>query len=246
MRAAVKLLTLLSGGIVPMSARIPATQAANLIGYWKLGEPSGTAAVDSSATAADGTYTGTVTVGQPGIGDGSLAASFGGGRVSIATPLATLDGPFDPTLGSLVIWVLPLNAAFWTDGGFHVFAAMGADINNRLLLFKTNTNNTLSFLYTAGGVGANPTAAASLLTWFSMGMTWDKTANQLKAYLNGVQQGATQPITGVWAGALNSSWSAIASQSSGAASSVHSGSLAHCAMWKVALTAAEMATVGIL
>ena len=54
MRTAVKLVTMMNNLLVPMSARIPATQPANLIAYWKLGETSGTAADDSSATGADG------------------------------------------------------------------------------------------------------------------------------------------------------------------------------------------------
>lgn len=54
MRTAVKLVTLMNNLLVPMSARIPATQPANLIAYWKLGETSGTTADDSSATGADG------------------------------------------------------------------------------------------------------------------------------------------------------------------------------------------------
>lgn len=219
---------------------ILSTQPSNLIGYWPLGEMSGTVADDVSSTNADGTYAGTVTLGQAGIGDGSLAANFGGGRVSL--PVATLDGPFDPLAGSAVVWFKPLNAAFWTDGNFHVFAAFGTDANNRILLFKHSTNNLLSWLLTAGGTPVNPTLSGqSFLTWAVMALTWNKAANQIIVYLNGIQQGATQLYTGVWVGALTAAWSGIGSQSSSASSSPMSGWLAHCALWKVALAPDEIA-----
>lgn len=96
MRTAMKLL-LMGNQLVPIATRILATQAANLIGVWKLGEPTGTTATDSSPTGANGVYSGTYTLDQPGIGDSSRATSFDGtsGRVSLAATLATLDTPFD-------------------------------------------------------------------------------------------------------------------------------------------------------
>lgn len=66
--------------ITPMAQRILAIKQSNLIGYWKLDETTGTTVRDSSPTGANGTYAGTFTLNQAGIGDGSKAVSFGGGR----------------------------------------------------------------------------------------------------------------------------------------------------------------------
>jgi fibronectin type 3 domain-containing protein len=52
----------------------------NPAGYWRFGESSGTIAADSSPSLDGGTYTGGVTLGQPGaiIGDSNTAATFDG------------------------------------------------------------------------------------------------------------------------------------------------------------------------
>lgn len=236
------------GGVNSITSRILKTQAANLIAYWRLGELSGTTATDSSPTAADGTYAGTFTLAQPGIGDGSLSTLFDGtsGLVSLATNLATLDTPFDGAEGSLVCWGKVSSAGVWTDAAFHVLSALGADASNRVLLYKPNTDNTLTWLYASGGTGNTATITASPTGWFSIGITWSKSNNRVRRYYNGVQQGANLTGLGVWAGALASAWSAIGSQSSLSASSQWSGNLAHNAAWKAELTAAEMLSIGLL
>jgi hypothetical protein len=89
--------------------------------YWRLGEASGKTAFDSQGSA-NGTYTGTVTLGQPGAlaGDSDTAAGFdGGGYVSL------------PALGS--------SSTFTVEGWTNLTSAAA---NN------SNGNNTL---YGAGG-----------------------------------------------------------------------------------------------
>lgn len=74
------------------------------VGYWRLGEPSGTVAIDSVASPHNGTYTGGVTLAQVGpLADGITAALFDGtGFVSIPNIAAANVG-----LGSysLEAWV---------------------------------------------------------------------------------------------------------------------------------------------
>jgi len=249
MRTAVKLVTLMGNTLVPMAARIQATQPANLIAYWKLGETSGTTADDSSATAADGVYSGTYTLGQPGIGDGSLSTSFTPttGRVSLAANIATLDTPFDPLAGTLLAWGQVSGAGVWTDATSRFMVELGVDANNRVYLYKDNAgNNIVTGVYTAGGTAKQVSLTGfSPLTFFSLAITWDKTADAVKFYVNGVQQGATQTGLGVWVGSLSGSFSALgAFASTGGAP--WSGNLAQIAAWKVALTATEVASIGIL
>ena len=59
----------------------------NIISYWRLGEREGTTAEDS-ADGNDGTYTGGVTLGQPGLlkGDADTAAQFDGTSGYVAVP----------------------------------------------------------------------------------------------------------------------------------------------------------------
>ncbi|MBG6212507.1 MAG: PKD domain-containing protein [Cryobacterium sp.] len=58
--------------------------------YWRLGESSGTKAIDSSASGQPGTYFDSVTLGTPGLlnGTSNTAASFSSGLVSSDTQIA--------------------------------------------------------------------------------------------------------------------------------------------------------------
>lgn len=246
MRTAVKLVTMMNNLLVPMSARIPATQPANLIAYWKLGETSGTTADDSSATGADGVYSGTYTLGQTGIGDGSLSTLFAGGRVSLAANIATLDTPFDPLAGTIFCWAKISAVGAWTDGVARIIFELGADASNRVFLYKNSGSNNLSTQYSAGGVLQTPQQVTSTTGWFSVALTWNKTADQVIAYFNGVQIGATLTGLGVWVGSLSSGLSAISDYTSAGSANNWTGNIAHVAAWKVALTAAEVASISIL
>jgi hypothetical protein len=76
------------------------------LGYWRLGESSGTTAFDSSGNGHNGTYVGGVTLGVPGLignGDPDTAASFSGsGHVDLGTlnlnlSTVTLEAWINPT-----------------------------------------------------------------------------------------------------------------------------------------------------
>lgn len=249
MRTAVKLLTLLTGGITPIAARIATTQAANLFGYWKLGETSGTNADDSSTTNADGTYTGGFTLNQTGIGDGSGSVLLNGSTGYIALPAAaSLDTPFDGDKGTLFLWCKASASGVWTDGTADMLFSLGADNNNRISINKDSANNQFIFLYRAAA--ANKLVAYSSFSptsFFSVAITYDRTgANQMKAYVNGAQVGTTQTTLPTFAGTLSNSWSGIGSLDSTAPSSPASFYLAHAAAWNIALTDAEIANIGIV
>lgn len=239
------------GGITPkvptIASKILTTQAANLIGYWKLDETSGTVANDVSSTNADGAYAGTVTLDQSGAGDGSRAALFAGGRVSLATPLTTFNGVFSGAEGTIFACAKLTNVGIWTDGLDHTLVSIGADASNRFYIGKQSVNNALSMLGSFGGVtaGVFPTGQ-SWTTFKSLAITWNKAANEFKAYINGVQTGATTAISGTYAGSLSASWTGICSLTSGSSTISWAGWASHIAVWKKALTPAEIAAMGVL
>lgn len=232
--------------ITPMAQRILAIKQSNLIGYWKLDETTGTTARDSSPTGANGSYAGTVTLNQGGIGDGSKAASFGGGRVSLATPIAALAAAFNPLKGTIFCWAKIANVGVWTDATSRFFFSLGADASNRVFLGKSNINNTLAASHRAGGTAKTFNPATSTLNYFSMALTWDKVADQAKCYFGGIQNGATQNGLGVWVGTLFTTFTAIADFDSAGSANAHSGLEAHVAAWNEVLTADENAIIGIL
>lgn len=57
----------------------------NPVGYWRLGEPSGTTVVDSSTNSNNGLYSGSLALGQPGAisGDANTSVLFTGGLGTI-------------------------------------------------------------------------------------------------------------------------------------------------------------------
>jgi hypothetical protein len=227
---------------------IMATQAANLIFYQPLNELTGTTAKDLSTTKADGVYTAGFTLGQPGIGDGNTSVLFNGttGVVSLATNLALLNTAMSKTEGTLMIWCRVLNAGVWTDATSDMAIEIGSDANNRVFLQKNAASNTLIVNHFGGGTSKQISASLSVTTQFLYGVTWSNSADQFKMFVNGVQQAATLTGLGTWVGALASGFSAIGDFLSTGSGQPWNGYLAHAAMWKVALSAAEMASLAMV
>lgn len=214
---------------------ITSTDPANLIAYWPLGDLTGTVA-DDPVGGFDGAYAGTVTLAQPGIGDGSPSVLFGDdARVTLAAVIAALDTPFDPTLGTIAIACKVLNAAVWTDGVSRWPMTFGADANNRVRLNKPTTNNTFAFNYVAGGTFETRNHAFSSTSWFLAVMTWSTAADRVRMYINRTLL-QTSTTLGTWVGAIVTGVSAIGGQTPTDTATNWSGWLAHACLWKSELT----------
>ncbi len=232
--------------ITSMSSRILSTQAANLIAYWQLNEATGTTAKDSSPTGANGAYAGSFALNQAGIGDGSPSVLFSGGRVDLTAAMVALNLAFLATAGTIFLWGKVSGSGVWTDGVARTLFELGADANNRMFIQKSNLTNQLNVSHRAGGTVKTFAPATSTTGNFAVGLTWDKVADQAMCYFNGVQNGATQNALGVFVGALAAGFSAIADFASTGSANNFTGNLAHVTAWKIALTAAEMARIGVL
>ena len=76
-----------------------------------------------------------------------------------------------------------------------------------------------------------------------LALTWSKSAGvsgEVRAYYSGSQTGATQVALGVWAGPLAAGVTVIGAFST-APILLWSGFLAHCAIWRRALSATQVA-----
>lgn len=111
---------LLAGVLILMTANTKAAPTAYAtriladgpIGYWRLGEPPGSAtASDSSGSGNNGTYSGGVTLGLPGFHDGDTAAMFDGRTGRVVVPNSVSLNPAKITMEAKVGWGGP-NAAF--------------------------------------------------------------------------------------------------------------------------------------
>lgn len=217
------------------------------IAYWRLNETVGPTADNYEGTAArDGTYINTPTLNQTGIGDGLGAPLFdppSSENVNIYS--ASLEAAFNPSEGTLAMWVKMRDAAVWTDAVFRCPFTLRVDGANEIQFSKASGGAFVSWLYFAGGVSEQIISGAQVTAdWFHMAMTWSVAADEMKAYLNGVQEGATQTVLGVWAGALDVNRCRIADRGPGF--SPHDGYGAHVAFFDNARSDADilsMATV---
>lgn len=98
--------------------------------------------------------------------------------------------------------------ADWPDADYHYPLNIGVDNDNRVYIWKTA--DTLNVGYRAGGVdvyGAVP--GAGLTDYIVVGITWDVAGDEVRVYGNGVPIPALDTL-GVWAGALDTIWCALA------------------------------------
>lgn len=230
-------------GRTSYSQKVLGTAPANLLTYWPMWEPSGSVIADISPNARNGTYTG-VDLGQPGIGDGRTSPLFDGINDYGNIYTASFRDAFNGQEGSCSIWFKMLDATSWSDGAIHYLFRFTPDANNQLYFRKQGTN-LLTCIYLAGGTTKTLTATTTSVAWLHLAATWSKAADQVKLYLNGVQQGATGTGLGTWAGTLGATTTALGANDLVPASPWR-GYLAHMAFWNTPLSAAQIASLAVI
>jgi beta-glucanase (GH16 family) len=221
--------------------------ALNPIAYWPLRENSNWNYIYDQTSNGLTSSTEAVTVGVTGIGDGRTAISFNGSTSSALIYSAAIPGLnslFDGQSGSLLIWGKVSGASIWTGVTYERLVQIRVDDNNRILVLRYGgNNNQLIIEYHAGGTteGIYPDLGGTL-NWFNIIVTWDKVADEVKVYVNGTQSGLTQTGLGTWTGNLDN-WTCCIGSSTYTPNDVWSGSLAHVAIWDVALTQTQINTI---
>lgn len=213
---------------------------ADLIGYWKLNESSGTDIADSSAQSNDGVAS-NVTLGADGLGDGNTAATFNGSSSVVNVYSAGLAADFDGAEGMLNLWAKVSGSGVWTDAASRRGARFRADANNRISIFKSPTDNQLIARRVAGGSEIMLYGTSSATDWIMLTLTWSEADDALKFYINGALVDEASSLS-AWSGALDSTTTTIGSQST-TPSEVWDGDLAHVALFDAPKTAAEIALI---
>lgn len=156
---------------------------------------SGTAITAKVAAARNGTLTGWDLQNAAGPVAGTLAPLSGTNDLgSIFT--ASLVSAFDGTAGSLIIWCKHTDWTTTDQYGMHLYN----DVNN-FVRITHDAANRLSWQYYAGGTALTRTKTSVTSTaWMCLGITWDKAADEVRCYYNGVQEGVTLTSLGVWSG----------------------------------------------
>jgi hypothetical protein len=209
------------------------------VAYYQLAESSGTTATDSSGNGYNGTYINAVP-GGTGNGDGQTGATFDGTGDYI--DISPMSAAFDGAHGTVLVWG---KTAAWTDASVRYLVRIAASTNHLVFIMKTATDNTLNFRRQAGVANAKSigdTSLAGSSAYFCAALTWDTAADELKAYINGVQVGTTQTGLAAFVGAPAATTTAIGALGTTGANS-WSGGLAHVAIWNTALTPAQILTL---
>lgn len=208
-----------------MSAYDTAVLADNPVGYWPLGELSGTTAADLSTNNLPGTYTGSVVLGQTPLAsqiNDSVNLPTTAGMLTQTNALYGLN----PNNISLELWIKPTAL-----GGFQEAMSSGSGGGYRMLC----TNDTLWFLI-GGSIACITGSVLTNGNPYHVVMVQDSVAAAVYVYLNGAliftaassltNPGGSQNIA---VGSLD-----------GAGSQQFLGNVSNAAVYNYALTAAQV------
>ncbi|HVT62852.1 MAG TPA: LamG-like jellyroll fold domain-containing protein, partial [Legionellaceae bacterium] len=158
---------------------------------------------DVTVTEVDplsGVNTNGVTVGAAANGHLTNAYSFDGTNDNVNIYSGSLNSAFNPNEGTIVAWAKVSGSGVYTDGTTRYIASFRADSNNEVDIRKPSTNNQLVLSYSAGGIQSQTSIGTTPTGWTQLVITWSKSNDQVKAYINGVQQGSTLNGLGTWVG----------------------------------------------
>ena len=213
---------------------------ANVVGWWKLDETTGTTAFESSADANNGTMSGGMTFANNSVtGKFGNAVSFDGVNDQIDIPSATaLDiGGNQMTLS---LWVklktLPSAVGGQTDGIFH-------SISDSYVMFADKSANEIQVKFTDAdgtqGVVGVPGADLDTTNWHHIVGVYDGTTGTAQIYLNGVLKDTYTDAVN-FTGNVKTGQQAILGRDATNNSAWYDGQLDDVRVYKSALTATQI------
>lgn len=219
-----------SAGSGSSDAYQAAVLATSPLAYWQLDEGSGTDAFDSSGNGCDGTHA-NVTWDGTLFDNGDPVPLYNGSSSYTNVVSANLDALFDLNEYTILLWTKVSNWADATTRGMLNFTYSGSDV---IRIFKSS--DTISMQHRSNANLKTITATAPQISdFFSLALSCSITGGgllgmaEVRGYRNGVQFGATQTVVSP-AVTFNMSSAGIGAVT-GAPAGVHSGYIAHCAVW---------------
>lgn len=207
------------------------TQSAHLIAYFPLTETSGTTASELSGISGDGTYSG-ATLAADTFLNGDPAPTFDGINDYVEIYSVALGTAWDTNSYTVAVW---FKTTAWSDTNFRGIVSLRYSTNYLSQIRKSSVPNTLSFNYP--GVGTEITYSYSSSAWSFATTTRDVTANVQKSYVNASE---------IDSRAASSNANALTLANIGRHASAFgywSGSIAHVAIWDVALDSTEISAL---
>lgn len=207
------------------------------IAYWPLNETSGTNADNAEGTAArDGTYSG-VTLNSSTGPDSDAVGLWDGSNDYCDIYSASLDGVFDGAEMTICGWFKVSGAGVWTDSTLREMIRIRATAN--IYVRRTATDNQIEFRRDATPTSTVTVSSYSPTDWVHFAVTVSEAADEMKAYLDGVQTGSTQTGLGTWTGSLSSTSCCIGSDTT-STDEPWSGYLAHVSVFDSPLSANDI------
>jgi hypothetical protein len=171
----------------------------SIIGYWPLWDKSGTVIEDISGNNRHGIGS-NLSLLQSGIGDGNPSTLFNGTTSYGNIYSLSLANAFNGSEGSILIWG-NLNSL---DTVFRRLITIYVDSSNYVMIYKYRPalppTPSIYYVYNAGGIQKDILMTPLITGWNLYGLTWSKSLNEVKAYINGLQTGTTKNALGNWSG----------------------------------------------
>ncbi len=233
-----------NGEISTVAGAANQTKPASPFSYWKFDEGYGTLANNAgsggsvlNAALANMASPATSTSGWTSSGKVNKGLVFDGTNDAVNIYSSGMNSAFNGSEGSASFWLKPSSSGIWTDSTARYPLYLYADANNNIYVAKLTTNNTLQFYYSAGGTvkTVNTTVLGGTTAWSHVILTWSKSADQMKVFINGQQIGTTQTGLGTWAGSLDTTHNTIGATNT-AGSNPWSGSIDEVKLYNFALT----------
>ena len=179
-------------------AYVSTVLADNPRGYWRLGESTGTTAIDTADAAGlpqggaqNGTYSGGYTLGASGAGAGDTAAMFDGanGQVTIADTT-------HPTAYTIEAWVNPASIR-----AQNIFVRTAADPTTTWShqIRMTADGKFEAYTYTGGARSVIGTTVALPGQWYHVVATATG-GGDMKLYVDGAEEGTSVTLGALWTG----------------------------------------------
>lgn len=232
----------LPSGAIDFTQRYFDASPGNLLALYRLND-SGATITDISGNGFDGTYTSVTVQGATGP-DGELTAVWDGINDYGDIYSAGLAAVFNGAQLTQSTWFQILSAPVWADATQRGMISCAANSSNRARFAKTATANELNWYRRGGGTidQVLDTSLAGSLTWHQLTMTVDEGGDVMRAFLDGVQVGGDQGTLGAYAGSLAATLAVIGAFATTPAA-VMSGALAYAALYDVALTVPQAASL---
>jgi len=137
--------------------------------------------------------------------------------------------------GTILAVAQVANVGVWTDSKARNIVTFIVGAGDQVYIQRTAANNTVQFVYRAGGVLETQTSGAlTSLDFVFYAMTWSKSDDEVRYYINGLQAGLTDTVLGTWVGDLDHIKMNIGASTT-APLNPWSGNIAAAAYWSCAL-----------